>query len=60
MSASFTIVSEHTRKKPFADRKEVMTARLLSEVDAHVDRQIAAAMRTFAINVWRAEREGRL
>lgn len=40
--------------------KEQTTAQLAAEVEARIDRQIAAAFRTFAINVWRAEKAGRL
>lgn len=40
--------------------KDKTTAQLAAEVEARIDRQIAAAFRTFAINIWRAEKAGRL
>lgn len=42
------------------EAKEITTVRLETEIEARIDRQVAAAFRTFAINVWRAERAGRL
>ena len=57
---SQTVVKSHTRAKPFAKEKEAKTAQLLSEIEAQVDRQITAALRTFPMNVSRAEKAGRL
>lgn len=52
-------VSTHTRRKPFAAVKEAKTAQLTAEVEAHVDRLMAASMKTFALNVWRAAKAGK-
>lgn len=55
-----TNVKSHTRAKPFAKVKAAKTAQLRAELDAEVDKQIAAAFRTFPINVARALKAGRL
>lgn len=50
-------VQAHTRKRPFADQREKTTAALRAYVESQVDKQIAAAFRPFAINVWRSMRK---
>lgn len=55
-----TSVKSHTRAKPFAKVKAAKTAQLIAELDAKLDKQIAAAFRTFPINVARALKAGRL
>jgi len=53
-------VQSHKRKRPYSTRIEAMSAKLMAEVESSVDRQVTSAFRTFAINIWRAERMGRL
>jgi len=53
-------VQSHKRKRPYSTRIEAMSAKLMAEVESSVDRQVTAALRTFPVNVWRAEKEGRL
>ena len=62
-----TQVRAHPRKKPFADRKARINASLaitaaenLAREEKRVDDAMRACMKTFAINVWRAEARGAL
>lgn len=53
-TARLIAVRPHDRKRPYADQYAKTTAKLMAEVEAAVDRKIAAAFRTFHLNTWRA------
>ena len=63
-----TTASEHLAKYPNARGKTLAyliqrhrkNAELRIDIERRVDRQVAAALKTFAINVWRAYCAGRL
>jgi hypothetical protein len=63
-----TTASEHLAKYPNARGKTLAyliqrdrkNAELRIDIERRVDRQVAAAFKTFAINVWRAYCAGRL